>query len=180
MAVKAKYTPSIKVVVTGPFNAGKTTLVRTLTEISIGTERPLSRPEERAVKSETTVGLDFGLVNLGDGHVVRLFGTPGQRRFSFMWKILSVGMHGYILMVDSTDEESIMESGRIYQEFKSISPGTPHVISANKQDMPNALSPDDIRIALDLPEEAPIVPTVAKDHSSAWETLRTLLRVCAR
>lgn len=178
MASSYGYRYAFKIVISGPFNAGKTTFVRTLSEISLGTERPVTRQEERAVKEKTTVGLDFGLVDLGDGYVVRLFGTPGQRRFSFMWRILSRGMHGYMLLLDSTDESSIIECGKIYSEFKEFAGGIPHIIGANKQDIPGAFSPEDIKLALDIPDEVIVVPMVARDHSSAWNALKTLLQLC--
>jgi small GTP-binding protein len=166
---------SFKIVVTGPFNSGKTTIVRTLCELSMTTERPLTRPEESAKKPTTTVGMDFGVVDLGDGYVVRLFGTPGQRRFSFMWHILAKSMNGYVLMVDATDESSVIEAQDIFAEFRRIYPDVPYVIVANKQDLGDALRPEDIRIAMGLSEEAPVLPGIAKDHASAWEILRTLL-----
>jgi small GTP-binding protein len=166
---------SFKIVVTGPFNSGKTTLVRTLCELSMTSEREITRPEERAKKSTTTVGMDFGLVDLGDGYMVRLFGTPGQWRFSFMWFILAKSMHGFILMVDSADESSIIEAQQILHEFRRAYPETPYVVAANKQDLADALSPEDVRIAMGLSEEVPVLPCIAKDHASAWEVLRTLL-----
>jgi len=169
---------SFKILILGPFNAGKTTLVQTLSEISMTTEREITRPEERAKKTKTTVAMDFGIVNLGDGYVVRLFGTPGQRRFSFMWRVLSKGIHGYILIIDSTDEESIMEAIRIHENFREEHRDVPYVIAANKQDLPGAMSALDIRLALDVPDEVPVIPTIATNHQSAWNVLSTLLERC--
>ncbi|MCS7145433.1 MAG: ADP-ribosylation factor-like protein [Nitrososphaerota archaeon] len=166
---------SFKILVTGPFNSGKTTIVKTLCELSMTTERPLTREEERRVKSSTTVGMDFGVIDLGDGYYVRLFGTPGQRRFSFIWHILAKSMHGYILMVDSSDESSIIEAQDILAEFRSTYPSTPFIVAANKQDIEGALKPEDIRLAMSLREDVVVVPSVAKSHESAWVVLRTLL-----
>jgi len=166
---------SFKILVTGPFNSGKTTLVKTLCELSMTTERPLTREEERRKKSSTTVGMDFGVVDLGDGYYVRLFGTPGQRRFSFIWHILAKSMNGYILMVDSSDESSILEAQEILNEFRTFYPKTPFIIAANKQDIEGALPPEDLKFAMSLGDEVTIVPSIAKDHESAWVVLRTLL-----
>ena len=167
-----------KILVIGPFNAGKTTLIKTLSELSMTTERDVTAPYERRVKPKTTVAMDFGIVRLDDGFIVRLFGTPGQRRFSFMWQVLSRGMHGYILILDSADEASVAEAGRIYSEFKSYNQGTPHILAANKQDMEGAMAPEDIRLALEIPEEVPVLPTVARNHASAWSVLKMLLSLC--
>lgn len=169
---------NFKILILGPFNAGKTTLVQTLSEISMTTEREVTRPEEKAKKTKTTVAMDFGIVNLGNGYVVRLFGTPGQRRFSFMWRVLSKGIHGYILIIDSTDEESIMEGIRMLESFREEHREVPYVVAANKQDLPGAMSPLDIRLALDIPDEVPVIPTIATNHQSAWNVLSTLLERC--
>jgi len=168
---------SFKILVTGPFNSGKTTLVKTLCELSMTTERPISREEERQKKPTTTVGMDFGVVNLGDGYYVRLFGTPGQRRFSFIWHILAQSMHGYILMVDSTDESSIIDAQAILDEFRRAYPGTPFVVAANKQDIEDALTPEDVRFAMNLGEDVLVIPSIAKDHEKAWSVLGALLEV---
>ena len=92
-------TQTVKMVVTGPFNSGKTQFVRSISEIDVvSTERVISSEEER-VKDQTTVAMDFGRITVDDDLILYLFGTPGQRRFDFMWEILSEGMLGFIVMV---------------------------------------------------------------------------------
>ena len=76
---------SFKIVVTGPFSAGKTTFIKSISEISIvSTERAIS-DSTRRVKAETTVAMDFGRITISKDIVLYLFGTPGQERFDFMW-----------------------------------------------------------------------------------------------
>jgi hypothetical protein len=83
---------TVKMVVTGPFNAGKTEFIRSVSEIDVvSTERKISTEADR-VKETTTVAMDFGRITVDDDLVLYLFGTPGQRRFDFMWEILSEGM----------------------------------------------------------------------------------------
>lgn len=79
---------TVKMVVTGPFSAGKTEFIQSVSEIDVvKTERKISSDAER-VKNETTVAMDFGRITVDDDLVLYLFGTPGQRRFDFMWEIL--------------------------------------------------------------------------------------------
>src|SRR5512135_1627097 len=94
---------TVKMVVTGPFSAGKTQFIQSVSEIEVvSTERKLTNAAERAIKETTTIAMDFGRITVDKDLVLYLFGTPGQKRFDFMWEILSEGMLGFIVMVDST------------------------------------------------------------------------------
>ena len=165
---------TVKMVVTGPFSAGKTEFVKTVSEIDVvSTERGISAEEER-IKQSTTVAMDFGRITVDDSLVLFLFGTPGQKRFDFMWEILSEGMLGFIVMVDSTRPETFREASNVLNAFRSFSP-TPYVIAANKQDMEDAWDLDDMRIALRLDEGDQLVPCVAQDKESVKQVLLVLL-----
>ena len=95
-----------KMVITGPFSSGKTAFIGAVSEIDVvSTERRISSSAEQ-IKETTTVAMDFGRITVGDDLVLYLFGTPGQRRFDFMWDILSQGMLGFVVMVDSTKPET--------------------------------------------------------------------------
>ncbi|MEM3793960.1 MAG: ATP/GTP-binding protein [Candidatus Bathyarchaeia archaeon] len=160
-----------KIVVTGPFNAGKTTLIRTLCGKILESDRRLL---VETVKQTTTVALDFGLLEVDDKRV-RLFGTPGQRRFFFMWRVLAKGMDGYILMVDSQDPKSLVDAAFIYDYFRRNFPDKPHVIAANKADGGNIIPEKVMRHALKASLEIPVIPTIALDRESAMNLLRFLL-----
>ena len=102
---------TVKMVVTGPFSAGKTEFIRSVSEIDVvSTERKITSIQEKAIKEATTVAMDFGRITVDDDLVLYLFGTPGQRRFDFMWEILSEGMLGFVVMVDSTRPETFREA----------------------------------------------------------------------
>ncbi len=165
---------TVKMVVTGPFNAGKTQFIRTISEIDVvSTESKISSKDER-VKEETTVAMDFGRITIDDDLVLYLFGTPGQKRFNFMWEILSEGMLGFIVLVDSARPETFREARHILQVFRNYAP-TPYVVAANKQDMPDAWSPDDLRIALKIDPEVKIVPCVGTDKEYVKGAILELL-----
>lgn len=165
---------TVKMVVTGPFNAGKTEFIQTVSEIDVvSTERKISSPEER-VKETTTVAMDFGRITVDEELVLYLFGTPGQKRFDFMWEILSEGMLGFIVMVDSTAPETFREARNILQAFRSFSP-TPYVVAASKQDLDEAWDLDDMRIALRLDPEDKLLPCVAVEKEAVKTVLLELL-----
>jgi small GTP-binding protein len=165
---------TVKMVVTGPFNAGKTEFIRSVSEINVvSTERKISSESER-VKETTTVAMDFGRITVDDELVLYLFGTPGQKRFDFMWEILSEGMLGFVVMVDSTRPETFREARSILETFRAYAP-TPYVVAANKQDHADAWELDDMRIALRLDHKVKIIRCVATQKESVKTVLLELL-----
>jgi small GTP-binding protein len=166
---------TVKMVVTGPFSAGKTEFIRSVSEIDVvSTERKISAASEKTVKEATTVAMDFGRITVDDDLVLYLFGTPGQRRFDFMWEILSEGMLGFVVMVDSTRPETFREARSILETFRAYAP-TPYVVAANKQDMKDAWEIDDMRHALRLDSKVKLVPCTATDRDAVKAILLELL-----
>ncbi|RJP52258.1 MAG: GTP-binding protein [Anaerolineaceae bacterium] len=166
---------TVKMVVTGSFNAGKTQFIRSVSEIEVvATERRISSEERRSIKSLTTVAMDFGRITVDEDLVLYLFGTPGQKRFNFMWEILSEGMLGFIVMVDSTRPETFREARSILETFRSYAP-TPYVVAANKQDKEDSWELDDVRHALRLDKEIKLLPCVATNRDAVKTVLLELL-----
>jgi signal recognition particle receptor subunit beta len=126
-------TKPLKIVVTGPFSAGKTTLIQTISEIAIvGTERDVS-DESSSIKESTTVAMDFGRITFPNGACLFLFGTPGQRRFEVMWEVLSDGMIGFIVLVNAADDRSLDEASHIFETFKKYA-DVPYVVGITHLD----------------------------------------------
>src|SRR5574341_516187 len=139
---------TVKMVVTGPFSAGKTEFIQSVSEIDVvATERKISSAAERSVKEATTVAMDFGRITVDEDLVLYLFGTPGQKRFDFMWEILSEGMLGFIVRVDSTRPETFREARSILVTFRAYAP-TPYVVAGSEQDMKDPWEPADMRRGL--------------------------------
>jgi len=164
----------VKMVVTGPFNAGKTQFIRSVSEIDVvSTESKISGGDKR-VKEETTVAMDFGRITVDYDLILYLFGTPGQRRFDFMWEILSEGMLGFIVLVDSARPETFREAGHILHIFRNYAP-TPYVVAANKQDVDGAWPPEDLRIALKIAPAVRVLPCVATEKEDVKRVILELL-----
>lgn len=165
---------TLKIVVTGPFSSGKTELIQSISEIDVvSTDRAISREAER-IKDATTVAMDFGRITIDDELILYLFGTPGQRRFDFMWEILSEGMLGFVVMVDSSRPETFREARRILNTFRNYSP-VPYIVAANKQDMEDAWPADDLRIVLKVDPDIKVVSCIATDRESVKGVLLELL-----
>jgi uncharacterized protein len=166
---------TVKMVITGPFSSGKTQFIASISEIEVvNTEKDISSAAEREVKNATTVAMDFGRITIDEELMLYLFGTPGQRRFDFMWEILAEGMLGFVVLVDSTKPETFREAKSILETFRAYAP-TPHVVAANKQDHPDAWTPEDLRIALRIEGNVKLLPCVAKERESVKTVLLELL-----
>jgi len=165
---------AVKIVVTGPFSAGKTTLIRTISEITVlSTEKDIT-DHTKSRKAETTVAMDFGRITIDRDLVLYLFGTPGQDRFDFMWEILGEGMLGYILLVDSSREDSLEEAVGILAAFRKMA-RVPFVVALNRAAGIDPSDEDRVRSVLELSDDVPVVPCDATDRESVKSVLLALL-----
>ncbi|MFF4758060.1 ATP/GTP-binding protein [Streptomyces sp. NPDC001292] len=168
-----------KIVIVGGFGVGKTTMVGSVSEI-----RPLTTEETMTQagigvdddygsesKTATTVAMDFGRITITDQLVLYLFGTPGQQRFWFLWNGLFEGALGAVVLADTRRlEVSFDVMGRLEER------GVPFVVAVNSfPDAPRHPIPE-LRAALDLPEEIPIVECDARLRASSRDVLMTLVR----
>jgi uncharacterized protein len=165
---------AVKIVVTGPFAAGKTTLIRTISEITVlSTEKGIT-DETRSRKTDTTVAMDFGRITIDRDLVLYLFGTPGQDRFDFMWEILGEGMLGYVLLVDAHRPESLDEAVGILNAFRNMA-RVPFVVGLNRAEGIDEEDEQRVRDRLDLDRDVPVVPCDATDRESVKAVLLALL-----
>jgi signal recognition particle receptor subunit beta len=168
-----------KIVIVGGFGVGKTTMVGSVSEI-----RPLTTEETMTQagigvddnygsesKTATTVAMDFGRISITDQLVLYLFGTPGQQRFWFLWNGLFEGALGAVVLVDTRRLEVSFEvMGRLEER------GVPFVVAINSfPDAPRHPLPE-LRSALDLSEEIPMVDCDVRRRASSRDVLLTLMR----
>lgn len=167
-----------KIVVTGPFNSGKTQFIKTISDIDVvSTERKITT-EDRGIKAETTVAMDYGRVKLDDD-TLYLYGTPGQGRFDFMREILSSEMNAFIVLVDSTDAPSFPDASEIIEQFKGFV-DVPYLIVANKSDLKGAANINDVRKGTKAGSDITVMPAVATQKSSVRQVLLQLVQILKR
>src|SRR5215470_3277607 len=165
---------AVKIVVTGPFAAGKTTMIRTISEITVlSTEKGIT-DGTRSQKTDTTVAMDFGRITIDRDLVLYLFGTPGQDRFDFMWEILGEGMLGYVVLVDAEREDSLAEAIGILGAFRKMA-RVPFVVALNRSNGIDDEEERRIRERLDLRPDIALLPCDATDKESVKGVLLALL-----
>ena len=164
-----------KIVVTGPFNSGKTEFIKTISDIPVVSTEKKITTEDRGIKAETTVAMDYGRVSLG-GDTLYLYGTPGQTRFNFMWEILSSEMNAFIVLVDSTDKPSFPEAAELIEQFSSFV-NVPHLVVANKTDLPGAANLSEVRRGTKANSNVTVMPSVATQKSSVRQVLLQMVEL---
>jgi len=165
---------STKIVIAGGFGVGKTTLVGSVSEIQPLRTEALVTNESEGVddisaipsKHTTTVAMDFGRITLAEDLVLYLFGTPGQRRFWFMWDDLCLGAIGAIVIVDTA---------RLDEAFSPLdyfeSKGLPFIVAVNQFDNAQRYELEEVRAALAIPADVPMMNIDARERESAKEAL---------
>lgn len=179
MAAPKKPPTPVKIVIAGGFGVGKTTAVASISEIPpLRTEAVMTsaaaeidRTGHVPSKTTTTVAMDFGCITIDDEVKLYLFGTPGQDRFGFMWHDLVVGALGALVIVDTRRLDDCYPAVDYFEKA-----GVPFVVAVNKFDGMLNHDLNDVRWALAVSEDVPLVTFDAREKLSVRDALLAVLR----
>ena len=169
---------TMRSVVAGTIGAGKSTFVRTLSEIEVVDTDRIATDEASLLKTETTVALDFGRLMLSPNMDLHIYGTPGQARFDFMWDLLIQNAHCYILLV-AAHRPSDFHFSREIISFINQRVQIPMIVGLTHTDCAGAIAPEEIMTSLgyDMNDKnrPPLVKVNPNDRSSVLEALVVLM-----
>jgi signal recognition particle receptor subunit beta len=158
----------------GPMGAGKTTAIRSLSEIDVVSTEAVNTERNVVDKATTTVALDYGELTLSADEKVRLYGAPGQRRFSFMWEVLAQRARGLMLLVNNDGPDPVGAALEYLNEFQTLVDVGAVVIGISRTDVSRTPHLDDYAHAVSERYPDRTIPVFTADPRST-DHMRTLL-----
>jgi len=166
----------LKIVFTGPMGAGKTTAIRAISDSPPVSTEVANNDRAAHGKESTTVALDYGELTLENGIIVRLYGTPGQGRFSFMWEIVGRGALGVILLLDASSPSVASELTSFLEVFRHTTPDQAFVIGVGRLPHDGGHLLDDLTSAVVATGiVAPVFAVDVRDGEDVFLLIETLL-----
>ena len=166
--------PEHVILFSGPMGAGKTTAIRSLSEIDVVSTEALNTERHLVDKETTTVGLDYGELTLGADEKVRLYGAPGQRRFAFMWDVLSKRARGMMLLVNNDAPDPIDSTRRFLAQVPALVDAGAVVVGVTRSDVTRTPLVHEYAQAIAEWHPGRVIPVFTADPRSAAH-MRTLL-----
>jgi uncharacterized protein len=165
----------IKLVFAGSMGAGKTTAIRAISDIEPIMTDVSNTDQAESAKRDTTVALDYGEVKLASGEKLRLYGTPGQVRFDFMWTIIAEGALGIVLLIDNSRPDPIADLQTYLRAFREQADSGNVVVAVGRMDSHPKPTLEDFATALDrIGALVPVLPADVRRRQDVMDVLEVL------
>jgi len=165
-----------KIIFTGPVGAGKSTAIRSLSDIDPVCTDELASDITKSRKAETTVAMDYGLLKLDGGETIHIYGTPGQERFDFMWEILTTGGIGLVLLINNSRPDPFKDLTFFLTAFQNFIDQSALAIGVTQMDISNSPTLDDYYAQLPAKyAQTPIFEVDARNKNDVVILVESLL-----
>ena len=169
----------MRIVVTGPVGAGKTTLIKTISEIDVVETDRAATDDSALLKPNTTVAMDFGRITFGADMAVHIYGTPGQERFDFMWDILVRRAHALMLLVPLHRPSSFFMASKMLRYLQFHASEVPLVVVGTHSDLPDAWPVEEVLPALGVESELEL-PVFGINATQVQDVAQVLIALIER
>ncbi len=167
----------MRLVITGPVGAGKSTFIRSISDIEVVDTDRQATDETAQLKEKTTVAMDFGRVQIDPEMSIHLYGTPGQARFDFMWDVLIQKAQAYILLVPA-HRPAEFRNARVISNYMRQRTNIPMVIGFTHLDCPEAWTIENMAIALGYGESStPRPPMISVNPNDATSVFTAIVAI---
>lgn len=166
----------LKIIFAGSVGSGKTTAIESISDVTTFSTEEKATDEVKLMKENTTVAMDYGAMLLDNGAYVHLYGTPGQKRFSFMWEILAEGAIGIIIVINCAVENALDELGEYLLAFKSAIENASLIIGVTHTDLWTGIPIETIKYHVrKFNPSIPVFSFDARDKNETSSLLKSLL-----
>ena len=169
----------MRIVALGPVGAGKTTLIKTISEIDVVETDRAATDDSALLKPNTTVAMDFGRITFGADMAVHIYGTPGQERFDFMWDILVRRAHALMLLVPLHRPSDFFMASKMLRYLQFHASEVPLVVVGTHSDLPDAWPVEEVLPALGIEPDAAI-PIFAINATQVRDVVQVLIALIER
>lgn len=165
-----------KILFTGPVGAGKTTAIAAVSDIEPFQTEELATDDTRELKDNTTVAMDYGVIKLATDERIHLYGTPGQKRFDFMWEILTEGGIGLVLLINHTNPDPLRDFADYLDAFSDYIRSTAVAVGITRMNESEKYMLDDYLQVLESKNiQAPIFEIDARNPDDVAVLVQALL-----
>lgn len=167
---------SYKIIFAGPVGVGKTEAIRSLSDKEVVTTEEIASDDVKNLKKTTTVAMDYGIMKLESGEQVRLYGTPGQKRFDFMWEILSENALGLVLLVNAEFDDPVQDMLDYMESFRPLIDSSAMVVGVtHAENMPWDLHQRLSEALVNLGLTTNVMVVDARDRTQMAQLVATLI-----